>query len=338
MSRLAEALARASSSASSGPAKVEESAFAKATPDKPVHTKGTAGKPEVVEPPAAERPSFAEALADRKAGSQDQKTGERKRLLVRAPADLMTRKGPVHINPALVGKLVGTGGMLPGCIEQYRKISATLHHLQMDRDVRVLLVSSAVAGEGKTLTTTNIALTLSQSYGRRVLVIDGDLRRPTMHQVFDLPNAAGLSDGLRAEHDRSLPLIVVGPRLAVLTAGRPDPDPMSGITSARMGRIIEQAKDAFDWIFVDTPPIGLLPDARLLAAHVDAALMVVHAGKSPVQLIARAVESLGRERIIGVVLNGLPPSDANARSLYGYGYGYGYGYYGPRPGEPSATE
>jgi capsular exopolysaccharide synthesis family protein len=185
------------------------------------------------------------------------------------------------------------------------------------------MVSSAVASEGKTLTSTNVALTLSESYGRRVLIIDADLRRPTLHQVFDLPNSSGLSDALRASADRLLPLTQVGARLSVLTAGRPDPDPMSSLTSARMSRIVKEATAAFEWVVIDTPPAGLLPDAKLLTGLADAAILVIRVGRSPVQVVIQAVEALGRDRIVGVVLNGVDAAKGAAAPYYGYGY-YGY--------------
>jgi receptor protein-tyrosine kinase len=242
--------------------------------------------------------------------------------LVRLPAAADDAQMELRTNPALEGKLVGTAGVPPPCVEQYRKLAATLHHLQLERNAHVLMISSAVPAEGKTLTAANLSLTMSESYGRRVLLIDADLRRPTLHHLFDLPNLTGLSDGLRSENERLLPLVQVSSRLTVLPAGRPDPDPMVGLTSARMRRILNEASAVFDWVVVDTPPIGVLTDGRLLADMVDTALLVIRAGTSPFNLITRAVEALGRDRIAGVVLNGLSPRDQHANGYYGYWYGY----------------
>jgi capsular exopolysaccharide synthesis family protein len=247
--------------------------------------------------------------------------------LLRVPADLAAHT-PVHVDPALGGKLIGTAGVPFGCVEQYRKLAATLHHIQAERGIKVLLVSSAVAGEGKTLTSTNIALTLSESYGKKVLIVDADLRRPTMHQVFDLPNLTGLSDALRSDKDRTLSLTQVATRLSALTAGRPDPDPMSGLTSPRLRRIVQEASSLFDWVIIDTPPAGLLPDAKLIGALADASVLVIRSGRAPVQLVMQAVEALGRERIVGVVLNGVEGGASGAAPYYGYGY-YAYGGHDP---------
>ena len=212
-------------------------------------------------------------------------------------------------------------------VEQYRKLAATLHHAQAERELKVVMVSSAVSGDGKTLTAINLALTLSESYRRRVLLIDADLRRPSVHTVFELKNETGLTDSLTAATERRLPLIQATPNLSLLLAGRPDSDPMSGLTSGRMRRLITEAAANFDWVIIDTPPLVLLPDANLLAAMVDAAILVIGAGKTPYKLITRAIEAVGRSRILGVVLN-------RVDHMYvagGYGYAYGYNYFTPRP-------
>jgi protein-tyrosine kinase len=221
-------------------------------------------------------------------------------------------------------KLVITSRPEQSTVEQYRKLAATLHHAQVERALKIVMVSSAVSGDGKTLTSTNLALTLSESYRRRVLLIDADLRRPSLHEMFQVKNVAGLTECLKAETDNRLPLIRASSYLSLLLAGRPDSDPMSGLTSERMHRLIEEAAATFDWVIIDTPPVVLLPDANLLAAMVDAAILVIGAGKTPYKLITRAIDALGREKILGVVLNRVN------RSCLAGGYGYGYYSYGDR--------
>jgi capsular exopolysaccharide synthesis family protein len=222
---------------------------------------------------------------------------------------------------AAAEKLVTAQKLEQSIVEQYRKLAATLHHAQVERDLKVVMVCSAVSGDGKTLTSTNLSLTLSESYRRRVLLIDADLRRPSVHHVFDVKNATGLSECLQANTERKLPLVQASPYLSLLLAGRPDSDPMSGLTSERMRRLVREATERFDWVVIDTPPVVLLPDANLLAAMADAAILVIGAGKTPYKLITRAVDLLGRQKILGVVLNRI-----DRTSLAG-GYGYGYGYY-----------
>jgi protein-tyrosine kinase len=224
----------------------------------------------------------------------------------------------------LRGKVMLKGELPPAATEQYRNLAATLHHARQRDNVRIVAVASAMPGEGKTLTATNLALTLSESYRRRVIIIDADLRRPLMHEMFKLPNTCGVNDALM--RDRTLPpAFEVSPRLTVMTAGRPNPDPLGGLTSPRLKALVDAAVREYDWVIIDTPPVGLLTDANLVVQLVDAVVMVVAAGRVSYKVLQRAADALGRERIIGVVLNRVarPAFTAN------YGYGTEYGGYGP---------
>lgn len=197
-------------------------------------------------------------------------------------------------------------------IEQYRHLAANLHHAQKATGVRTVMVTSAVPSEGKTLTATNLALTLSESYQRRVLLVDADLRRPRIREMFGLPVTDGLTDVLIGQQG-PLPVHQVTEHLWVLTSGRMMPDPMSLLVSPSMRQLIDDARASFDWVVVDTPPIAILPDANLLAAMIDTALLVVSAQATPYPLVQRAAQAIGPNRILGVVLNraekiGLPAS------------------------------
>jgi protein-tyrosine kinase len=242
-------------------------------------------------------------------------------LIARPSGDLLTTW---RTDPELVGKIVGTDGFSGAAQEQYRKLAAILHHAQVERGLKVIMTSSALPGEGKSLTAVNLALTLSESYHRRVLLIDADLRRPTVQRIFGIPPLSGLNEGLKASEDRPMALTPVSERLFVLPAGRPESDPMSGLTSERMRRLITQAASCFEWVIVDSPPVGLLPDASLLSAFVDGVLLVVRAGKAPFSLVKRTVDSITHERILGVVMNAIDLAhDRNAGGYYEY-YGAGY--------------
>ena len=242
--------------------------------------------------------------------------------MLAAPAERSVFARP-HFAPAVDGKVVSAPDTSPVSVEQYRRLAATLHGLQVSAGLRTIMVSSALPRDGKTLTTTNLALTLSESYGRRVLLIDADLRRPSIHEVFGLSNRVGLSDGLAVGASGSLPVTEVTPTLTVLTAGTPDRHPMAGLTSARMAAILKEAASRFDWVLLDTPPIGLISDAQLLSALVDGVLLVVGAGSTDHAAVARTVQALGRERILGVVLNRV--EDQVSSGSYGGDYYYGSG-------------
>ena len=208
-----------------------------------------------------------------------------------------------HMDSSLREKVVVDANMLPASREQYRRLAAALHHAQAATGVKVVMIASAVANEGKTLTAANLALTLSESYRRNVLLIDADLRRPSLHTIFKVRGAPGLNEGLTAPDEPKLPLHDVSPRLTILPAGMPNSDPMAGLTSRRMQGLIDEAREAFAWVIIDTPPVGLLTDANLLASMVDGAVLVVKAGSTPYDLVKRAVDTIGPSKLLGVVLN-----------------------------------
>jgi capsular exopolysaccharide synthesis family protein len=196
-----------------------------------------------------------------------------------------------------------------------------LHDAQEHDGVRVVMLASAVSGEGKTLTAANLALTISESYNRRVLLVDADLRKPALHNIFRLNTTTGLSEGLRPDKPSKLVVRQISQNLWLLPAGRPNSDPMAGLTSERMRQLLQEAKEAFDWVLIDTPPLVILPDANLLASSVDAVVLVVRAESTPHHLVKRAADAIGQKRVLGVVLN-----QAKAEYLpYGGYYDYYYG-------------
>jgi protein-tyrosine kinase len=213
------------------------------------------------------------------------------------------------------GKLVLNADLEPNSVEQYRRLAARLHLDQAQRGTKVVMVTSALVGEGKTLTSSNLALTLSESYRKRVLLVDGDLRRPGIHEMFGIPNFTGLSDAIRSNDERKVSVIHLTEHLSVLTAGRPDSDPMGVLSSERMQRVLVDAAAAFDWVIIDTPPVALLSDAHLLASLVDTVVLVVRAGITPLEAIRTATVAVGRDRIMGVVLNS---ADGKHRGSYRY--------------------
>lgn len=219
-------------------------------------------------------------------------------------------------DPEVLERLVISPTAAPNLTEQYRRMAAALHHAQLVQGTKVLMVTSAMPGDGKSYTATNLALTLSESYRRQVLLVDADLRRPTLHEIFRVPNVQGLNEGLKASDDEPLAALKITDTLTLLPAGRPEPDPMGGLSSPRMGRILQEGAARFDWVIIDTAPIGLLADANLLATTVDGALLVVRANQTPYAEVAKALEALGRERVFGVVLNGAEASPVSSYSRY----------------------
>jgi capsular exopolysaccharide synthesis family protein len=208
-----------------------------------------------------------------------------------------------------------TGTSSAVSIEQYRKLAAVLHEQQVESNLKTVMITSALPGDGKTLTVVNLALTLSESYGRRVLMIDADLRGPSMHTALQISNDCGLSEALR---DEELSFVEVSSGLTVLTAGTPGPTPMAALTSKRMGEVLNECASRFDWVLIDTPPTGVLPDAQVLARLVGAVIFVIGAGSTPAPAVERAMAELGGpEAIFGVVLNRVEERRIPEASYYG---------------------
>jgi capsular exopolysaccharide synthesis family protein len=203
----------------------------------------------------------------------------------------------------------------PAMIEQYRRLAATLHHARQSNGLRSVMVTSAMPGDGKTLTAINLSLVLSESYRSRVLLIDADLRRPSIPTVIDMQSASGLSEVLRANHEQKLALMSLSPRLTILPAGQPISNSIEALTSPRMQQILDEAVTKFDCVVLDAPPVGPATDARILTQMVDATLFVIHAGKTQYTDIKRALDFIGADRILGIVLNGI---EDDRRSSYYY--------------------
>src|SRR5688572_7745725 len=139
-----------------------------------------------------------------------------------------------RIDARYAGKVVIDQNISAESREQYRRLAASLHHAQAATGIKVVMLTSAVMGEGKTLTSSNLALTLSESYQKNVLLIDADLRRPALQRLFRIrTGGTGLTEGL-ADGDRKVPVHQISSRLGILAAGRPTSDPIAGLTSSRM--------------------------------------------------------------------------------------------------------
>jgi capsular exopolysaccharide synthesis family protein len=221
--------------------------------------------------------------------------------LIAVPQPHVTRF-PASVPESVEGKLISLKGIDRQSVEEFRRLAGTLHSLQQQNGIKSLMVTSSAPREGKTLTSTNLALAFSELYLRRVLLIDGDLRRPFVEQIFGIQDAAGLGERLRTD-GAPLQVVQVLPRLAVLPAGRPASDPTAGLASERMRAVLKEAADRFDWVILDSPPVELSSDANLMAELVDGVIFVVAAGSTSYRTAARALNEVGRKRVLGTVLN-----------------------------------
>jgi capsular exopolysaccharide synthesis family protein len=192
---------------------------------------------------------------------------------------------------------------------------------------RVVVVTSPCQGDGKTTVAANLSLAVVEA-GKRVLLIDGDLRRPRVHELFDLSNSHGLSNVLRAhtplDQNVSIKQIVRETEISdlyILPAGGPIANSASALHSRRMSALLDRMRDEFDMVIVDTPPVLPVADARVLGRLADGIIIVIRAGETTIEdaLIARQRFAEDGTRVLGTVLNGWDPKT-------GRRYGYG-GYY-----------
>jgi capsular exopolysaccharide synthesis family protein len=218
-------------------------------------------------------------------------------------------------------RLVASKTAGPLMVEQFRSLAATLHRAQREQHIKSLIVTSPSPGDGKSHVAINVALTLSDSYRKHVLLVDADLRRPSLHQLFRAPNNRGLSQALKAAGDGHVTTVQISDRLTLLPAGRPEPNPLGGLSSDRMKHLVADAASQFDWVIVDSPPVGVLADAHLVSETVDAALLVVRAGVTRFEDLAAAAETIGRDRILGLVLNAVDPIEIRGQGYYHHYYG-----------------
>ena len=207
--------------------------------------------------------------------------------------------------------------------ESYRALRTAVQFSRPDVVVQTILVTSANPSEGKSTTSANLAVTLAQA-GRRVLLVDADLRKPSAHRKLGLSREPGLVQQLFGDGDFDASDIpFVADNLQVLTAGSIVPNPSELIGSKRMRDVIGQMREAFDVVLFDAPPVLAATDAVLLSTQCDATVMVCKAGSTKDYELEEAYESLRGvgASVIGTVLNGFDVSQA-----YGYKYKYSYRY------------
>ena len=191
--------------------------------------------------------------------------------------------------------------------EAYRTLRTNLSFYSLDKPLRTLVVTSPAAGEGKSTTIANLAVTMAQS-GRRTILVDTDLRRPTLHELFGAQMSPGLTDMIMAEAG-DLPLQKTEvENLWLLSSGAKPPNPADLLGAARMGRLIDQLLERADFVLFDAPPVMAAADAAILGARVDGVLLVIQAGKTRRDHSERAREILekSRARIVGAALTNAP--------------------------------
>ena len=205
--------------------------------------------------------------------------------------------------------------------EQYRAIRTNIEYSNVDQNTKTILVTSSDKNEGKTTTVSNLAVSFA-NLNKKVLLIDCDLRNASIHKMFKLNNIYGLTDILAK--DRAVDKCIQETELEnlyVLTAGAIPPNPAEILSSEKMKNLIEDLKNMYDYIFIDTPPIGLVTDAGVLSSFIDGVVLVVKSESVEKKYLEETKKKLDAvdARILGAILNSYKSEqkDYNYYSYYG---------------------
>ncbi len=205
-------------------------------------------------------------------------------------------------------------------VEAYNMVRTNLLFLLSQNKGKVVAITSAIAAEGKSTTSLNVAIAFSQ-LGGRTLLIDSDLRKASIHRKMHIQNTTGLSNVLVGFCSVEEAVVNVNPNLDVITAGPTPPNPSELLASESFDKTIEQLREEYDYIIIDTPPVNVVSDALVIAPRTDGVLMIVKGNYTYHEEFNAAISSLefAKVKLLGVVLNSI--SEGNT-SKYRYKYKY----------------
>jgi capsular exopolysaccharide synthesis family protein len=189
--------------------------------------------------------------------------------------------------------------------EAYRTLRTNIHFSSVDEQIRIIMVASAQAGEGKTTTVSNLAVAYAQE-GKKVLLIDADLRKPSLHRVFTVSNHSGLTSVLSGQYPfQEVVKETHVENLDVITSGPIPPNPSEMLSSLKMKSVLEEIKNLYEIILFDTPPVLAVTDALIVSSMSEGVVLVVSSNKVKKEMVKKAKSNLEHvnARILGVVLN-----------------------------------
>ncbi|GFR35679.1 CpsD/CapB family tyrosine-protein kinase [Thermobrachium celere] len=211
--------------------------------------------------------------------------------------------------------------------EAYRTLRTNIQFSALDKKIKKIVITSSGPAEGKTSTALNLAITLAQN-GHKTLLLDCDMRKPSIHKRMKISNLNGLSDILLGESSiEDATTNVELEHLYIITAGTKPPNPAELLSSQKMINFLNSIEEKYEYIIIDTPPVLMVTDAQILSKYADGTILVVASREAEKNGVKRAKELLEKvdANILGVVLNKL---DTSKKGYYGYYYNY---YYGSEP-------
>jgi capsular exopolysaccharide synthesis family protein len=229
---------------------------------------------------------------------------------------------PAVTNAVLDEKLEVARNEFSFASEQFRNLKIQLRQAESETPLKVFTVSSPDAQDGKSLISTNLAFSFAQDPGSRVLIIDCDLRKPTLDRYLGVTSSPGLLQYLSGPPVRPECFLRRVNNLHFLTAGGTAPNPIEALSMRRMKELIDQLRNSFDAIILDAPPYSPIADARVVTAMSDGLLMVIRSGKTAYSSTDRAFRAIDPKKLLGVVLNDVKPMPFQTYHNYGY-YQYG---------------
>lgn len=205
--------------------------------------------------------------------------------------------------------------------EEFRTLRTRLNHLQNSQPLHTLVVTSASPAEGKSFTAANLAISQAQLAGKRVLLADFDFRRPTVNATFQLPGHAGLTDYLTGKASLGDILCrIADTNLFILPAGGSVPNPLELLNLTQCRTLIDDLRNHFDWVILDSPPLLFAADGNLLSTMCDGTILVVRIGTTTFDSVTRAMQSLCENNVLGVVVNGARRGELYSKYSYYHDY------------------
>lgn len=263
-------------------------------------------------------------------GSSSGKNGSRKRAPAPVEESLPQERPAIfdqfqmlRVSAPAQGRLVSVSDKESAAAEAFRLLAVRLRHLRRDRTLRRILITSSIPQEGKSTCSANLACSLALRAQQRTLLLEGDIRRPSLAPMFGLAPRPGLSEWLREGREMKDSIYFLeGPGLWFMPAGSSSSNPLELLQSAKLSMLMDQLSELFDWVVVDSPPVLPLADTSVWSRLCDGILLVTRQGVSEKRQLQRGVEAIEPQKLIGAILNSsnsAPHSDYYYSSRSGSG-------------------